>query len=64
MAFKSPVKTCLILLDSLTSLGEITGSSTQSPKTLLVTQKVYLFTPVPFGSVPGAGSPPSSSPPA
>jgi len=62
LAFKSPVKICLILLASLISLGEITGSSTQSENTSFVTQKVSLLTPVPFGSTPGPASSPSSPP--
>ena len=43
------------------SRGEMVGRRAQSEKTLLVTQKSCLFTPVPIGSVPGVSCSPSPS---
>jgi hypothetical protein len=61
LASRLPVKICLILLDSRISLGDTVGSLVQPEKTSLVTQKSYLFTPVPRASVPASSSAPSPS---
>ena len=53
-----PEKVYLIFLAIRTCWGEIVGSSRQLDSSKFVaTQKVILFTPVPFGSTSGGSSP-------
>lgn len=66
LLLKSPVKRYFIFREILIWVGVTIGSSIQSDDSSLVTQKVYLLTPVPLGYVSGlsypAYYPPSATP--